>query len=455
MDYAATSPVKEEVLKAMMPCFSKKFGNPSSVHLFGRETRNAIDQSRDVVAKFLNCLSEEVIFNSGGTESDNMAIKGIAEAYRQSHIANLENDKPLAISDKPHIITSQFEHHAILDTCKDLEKRGMAEVTYLRPNAGGVVNVVDVEKSIKSNTTLISIMYVNNEIGTVQPIREIGKMIEAYRKSHIANRKNDKPYAISDKPYFHTDAVQAIEYFNCDTKYLHVDMLSLSAHKFGGPKGVGVFYVKKGTPLHKQNIGGAQEHNKRAGTENVAGIVGLGRAIELINPKHEIRLSSRARVEGNPKQIQNPNDKNSKRFENSNLENSKIVSNFDIRISDLTKLRDYFIDSVMKKITNVSLNGSKELRSPNNINLAFKHVEGESILLNLDLVGVAASSGSACTSGSLEPSHVLTAIGLPAEVAHGSIRFTIGDKTTKEEINYVVKNLVEIIKKLRVISPFK
>ena len=425
MDYAATSPVKPEVLKAMMPYFNEKFGNPSSIHSFGRETRNAVEAAREIVAKFLNCSIGEVIFTSGGTESDNYVIKGVIEAYRISHIADRQNDKPLAISHKPHLITSAFEHHAVLDTCKDLEKRGLAEVSYLKPKSDGVIDVKDVETAIKSNTVLITIMYVNNEIGTVQPIREIGKLIEKINLKKQETRNNNQSKSKSQIPnnetmkqwnnriFFHTDAVQAVEYFNCDTKYLHVDALSLSAHKFGGPKGVGVLYLKRGIPVHKQNIGGAQEYNKRAGTENVASIIGLAKAIQLLSEKLKVKSEK------------------------------------------LMKLRNYFIDQVTKKIPNVSLNGSREKRSPNNINLSFKHVEGESILLNLDLLGIAASSGSACTSGSLEPSHVLTAMGLPPEVAHGSIRFTIGEKNTKEEVDFVVKSLEGVIKKLREISPYK
>lgn len=379
LDYAATSPTKTEVVEAMKPYFTEIFGNPSSIHSFGRESRVAVDKARAITAKFLNCRPEEIIFTSGGTEADNLAIKGI-----------IENSKS-----KPHIITSQFEHHAILHTCQDLEKRGLAEVTYIKPNKEGIIEAKEVKKAIKPNTILISIMYVNNEIGTVQPVVEISKLKSQNLKLLI-----------------HTDAVQAVEYQDCDVEKLKVDMLSLSAHKFGGPKGVGVLYVKKGTPLHKQNIGGAQEYNLRAGTENVAGIVGLGKAIELISQKREANSQK------------------------------------------LIKLRDYLIDSIMKKIPNTILNGSHEKRSPNNVSFSFKNAEGEAILLNLDLAGIAASSGSACTSGSLEPSHVLLAIGIPAEVAHGSVRFTLGEKTTKQEIDHVIKILPPIISKLRKMSPF-
>lgn len=450
MDYAATSPVKPEVLKAMMSYFSEKFGNPSSIHSFGQETRAAIDKAREQVAKFLHCQPEEVIFTSGGTESDNLAIKGIVEEYWKkvagcgSELGNekmeighsstskaqiqtsFQTQQPITL---PHVITSAFEHHAVMDTCKDLERRGLVEVTYIKPNTGGIVDVEDVEKAIKPNTVLISIMYVNNEIGTVQPIRELGAVIEKENKK----RKTHKSLLTAhySQIYFHTDAVQAIEYLNCDVKYLHLDLLTLSAHKFGGPKGIGTLFVKKGTPLYHQNIGGAQEFKLRAGTENVAGIVGLGEAIKLLS---------------NKRQVTSDKPETKSEFDQNMLH---------VTCYMLRDLRDYFIDSVMKKIPNVSLNGSREKRSPNNINLSFKNVEGESILLNLDLLGIAASSGSACTSGSLEPSHVLLSMGLSPERAHGSVRFTLSENTTKGEVDFVIKSLVGIIKKLRKMSPYK
>jgi cysteine desulfurase len=395
MDYSATTPVKKEVLKAMLPYLRADFGNPSSIHSFGRKARQAVENARKQVAKFLNCAPEEIIFTSGGTESDNLAIRGLVKCLEVSR-ASLKN------SLLPHVVTSEFEHHAVLHTCQDLEKQGLAEVTYIKPDKEGIIRVEDIKKAIKPNTVLISIMYVNNEIGTIQPITEIGKAI--FQKH--------TPCTINHKPYFHTDAVQAIEYQNCDVKKLSVDMLSLSAHKIGGPKGVGVLYIKKNTPISAILTGGAQEFKKRAGTENVPGIVGLGEAIRLLNLKLKIK-------------------------------NLKLV-----------KIRDYFIKEVQKNIPDVILNGSLKKRSPNNVNFSFKYIEGESILLNLDLLGIAASSGSACTSGSLSPSHVLLSLGLKEEDAHGSVRFTIGEKTTKEEIDYVVKNLIEIVKKLRKLSPY-
>ncbi|EKD56590.1 MAG: hypothetical protein ACD_58C00140G0001 [uncultured bacterium] len=334
---------------------------------------------------------------------------------------------------RPHIITSAFEHHAVLHTCEDLEKQGLAEVTYIKPDKEGIIHVEDIKKAIRPNTVLISIMYVNNEIGTVQPIRELRAVIESCDR----NRKKDcialnSQFTIHNSQiYFHTDAVQAVEYQEMDVNKLGVDMLSLSAHKFGGPKGVGVLYIKKGTPINAIQTGGAQEWHKRAGTENVAGIVGLGKAVELLALR----------------------SKDVRSFRGAQASGKRLQPTFD-RDARTQKLRNYFIDGVMGKIPDVMLNGSKEKRNPNNINLTFKYIEGEAILLNLDLAGIAASSGSACTSGSLEPSHVLLSIGLKHEDAHGSVRFTLGEKTTKEEIDYTIKKLVEIVKRLRKMSPF-
>ena len=404
MDYAATSPTKKEVLEAMKPYFGEYFGNPSSIHGFGQETRGAINRARETVARFLNCQVNEVVFTSGGTESDNLAIRGIVEQCKNDMIVG-----------KPHIITSEFEHHAILHTCEELEKSYDAEVTYIKPNKDGLISVKDIKKAIKPNTVLVSIMYVNNEIGTVQPIAEIGKMISMNNELRIKNyAKNHNSSSIihNSKIYFHTDAVQAVEYFDCNVKKLNVDLLSLSAHKFGGPKGIGILYIGKDVSTKPQMTGGAQEYGMRAGTENVPGIVGLAKAIELLKVKKS-------------------------------------------KNRETLKLRDELIDGIIKKIPNTTLNGSRKYRSPNNVNISFKNVEGESILLNLDLLGIAASSGSACTSGSLLPSHVLLAIGVKQEEAHGAIRFTLGDLTTKQDINYVLKELPKIIEKLRKMSPYK
>lgn len=393
LDYAATGPIKEEVKKAMMPFLGNCFGNPSSIHSWGQEARSAVESSREKMAEFLNANPPEIIFTSGGTEADNLALRGISN-FQFS----------IFKSQKSHIITTQIEHHAVLKTCQHLEETGQAEVTYLRPNREGLIAVEQVKKALKKNTVLVSVMYVNNEIGSIQPIREIGKMIEKINGSRSA--------VVSQHIYFHTDAVQAAGYLNMDVDFLHVDLLTLSGHKIGAPKGIGALYIRKNTPIKKIIFGGEQEMNLRAGTENVAGIVAMGKAIQV-------------------------------------LRNKKL----EMRDKKIRQLRDYFIDRILKEIPETELNGSKENRSPNNANFYFKYIEGESILLNLDLVGIAASSGSACASQSLEPSHVLLSIYNDAERAHGSVRFTLGSETTKKEIDYTILHLKKIIKKLRKISP--
>ena len=402
LDYAATGPIKKEVVKAMEPFFSGHFGNPSSLHRFGQETKAALDQAREKMAQFLNCKPGEIIFTSGGTESDNLILRGIVSRWH-----------------KPHIITSVIEHHAILHTCKELERQGLAEITYLPVDKLGMVSVSEVKKAIRKNTILVSIMYANNEIGTIEPIREIGKMIEKHNsqssKQHTYFERSEKKgsRAAARGPYFHTDAVQAIGYLNCDVKYLHVDALSLSAHKFGGPKGVGALYIKEGIRISPQSTGGGQEYGKRAGTENVPGIVGLGKAIEIIGNKSQ-----------------------------------------KLKTKKISALRDRLISGVLKTIPDVVLTGHPTKRLPNSVSFCFKYIEGESILFNLDLKGVAASSGSACTSGSLEPSHVLLACGFDHRTAQGSMRFTLGEANTEAEIDYVLKILPDIILKIRKISPY-
>lgn len=393
LDYAATAPIKKEVKKEILPLLSDKYGNPSSIHSWGQVARQAIDLSRQKVAEFLNCSAQEIIFTSGGTEADNLAISGVINSLNLKFV--------------PHVITTQIEHHAVLKTCENLEKKGLAQVTYLKPDEEGLISVSQVQKAIKKNTVLVSVMYVNNEIGTVQPIREIGKMIERINELRI---KNDK--LTNNKIYFHTDAVQATEYQKMDVNYLHTDLLTISGHKIGAPKGIGALYVQKNTPIEKIIFGGEQELNLRAGTENVIGIVALATALQVLSKEKS-----------------------------------------EERAKKILKLRDYFINKILKEIPEVKLNGSKEFRSPNNANFYFKFVEGESILLSLDLVGIAASSGSACTSVSLKPSHVLMALFGDAERAHGSIRFTLAEETTKEEIDYVIQNLKKIIRRLRQISP--
>ena len=416
LDTAATTPVHPQVLDAMLPYFSDKFGNASSIHSFGQEARSAVDNSRHQIAEFLNCKSTEVIFTSGGSESDNLAIKGILEAVIPTQVegsykrflGSARNDKKDGNDKfKPHVITSAFEHHAVLDTIKELENEGKIEASYIKPNHDGLVEVGDIEVAIKDNTVLVSIMYVNNEIGTVQPIRAIGQMLEKKNKER------------SSCIYFHTDAVQAAGYFDLNVDTLHVDLLTMSAHKIYGPKGIGLLYVRSGVPVKHQMVGGGQEYKKRAGTENVAGIVGFAKALLVIASE----------------------TKQSK---------DGIATSGSLA---MTKLRDKLIDGLLQ-IPSSQLNGSREHRSPANANISFINAEGEAILLNLDMEGIAASTGSACTSGSLSPSHVLISMGLKPEQCHGSIRFTLGRETTEEEIDKVLEVLPPIIDKLRKMSPF-
>ncbi len=377
LDNNATTKTDEEVVKTMMPYLLDNYGNPSSIYKLGRENRKVVEESREKIAEILNCKPDEIYFTSGGSESDNTAIRGIAYSYK-----NKGN----------HIITSKIEHPAVLETCKQLEKEGF-EVSYISVGENGIINLEELKNAIKPTTTLITIMFANNEIGTIQPIEEIGK---------IAKEHNI---------IFHTDSVQAIGSVEIDVEKLNIDSLSLSAHKFYGPKGIGVLYVKKGIKFNKFINGGHQEKNKRAGTENVVGIVGLSKAMELA-------------------------------YRDLEEHNKKIK-----------ELRDYYVSQVKEKIPYIKINGDMEKRLPGNSNISFRFIEGESLLLNLDLKGICASSGSACTSGSLDPSHVLLAIGLPHEIAHGSLRISIGKYNTKEEIDYVVESLVEIVGRLREMSP--
>jgi len=377
MDHAATTYTKQEVLEEMLPYFKEVYGNPSSVHGFGREARKAVDLARERTAAALNASPEEIYFTSGGTEADNWAIKGVAWANKERG---------------NHIITTSIEHHAVLHTCQYLEKMGF-EVTYLPVDSYGLVYPEQVKEAITDKTILISVMFANNEIGTIEPIKEIGQ---------IARERGI---------YFHTDAVQAVGHIPVDVKEMNIDLLSLSAHKFYGPKGVGALYIRKGVKLHPFIHGGAQERNRRAGTENLPGIVGLGKAIELA------------------------------------------VSNLEESSKRLTAMRDRLISGVLNTIENVRLNGHPTKRLPGNANFSFEFIEGESLLLSLDMKGIAASSGSACTSGSLDPSHVLLAIGLPHEIAHGSLRLTLGDDNTDEDIDYVLEVLPDIVQRLREMSP--
>lgn len=372
-DHASTTPVKEEVLKEMIPYFNLEFGNPSSLYSIGRRNRRAVEEAREKVARAINAKPNEIYFTSCGSESDNLAIKGIA--FENKHKGN-------------HIITSKIEHPAVLNTCKMLEQEGF-KVTYLDVNKKGLIDLKILEESITDKTILISIMFANNEIGTIQPIKEIGK---------IAKKHNI---------YFHTDAVQAMGNIKIDVNNMNIDSLSMSAHKFYGPKGVGALYIREGIPFKKLQDGGHQEKDKRAGTENVPGIVGLGKAIEIAN------------------------------------------NNIDRYNKKLVYLRDYYINQVEEKIPDVKLNGDRVNRLPGNANFSFKYVDGEELLLDLDANGIAASSGSACSSGTDAPSHVLLAIGLTAETAKGALRITMGEENTKEDIDYLVSTLTEIVRKIR------
>jgi cysteine desulfurase len=377
LDHAATTYTKQEVLDEMLPYFTQIYGNPSSVHSFGREARKALDLARERTAKALNADPGEIFFTAGGSESDNWAIKGAA-------LANQKKGN--------HIITTAIEHHGVLHTCEYLSRNGF-EVTYLPVDEYGLVTPEQVRDAITDKTILITIMMANNEIGTIQPIKEIGA---------IARERN---------VLFHTDAVQAVGSVPIDVKDMNIDMLSLSAHKFYGPKGVGALYIRKGIKVQQMIHGGAQERNRRAGTENLPAIVGLGKAIEMATrdiPGHNARLEA---------------------------------------------MRDRLINDIMSTVDNTRLNGHPTKRLPGNINLSFEFIEGESLLLSLDIKGIAGSSGSACTSGSLDPSHVLLAIGLPHEIAHGSLRLTLGDQNTDEEIDYVLEVLPQIVQRLREMSP--
>lgn len=377
LDHAATTFVKEEVLKEMLPYFTEGYGNASSVYSLGQKAKLTLDTARERTAKALSCDASEIYFTASGSEADNWAIKGCARMNRKKG---------------NHIITSSIEHHAVLHTCKALEKEGF-EVTYLPVDSDGKVSPKDVEAAIKDTTILITIMFANNEIGTIEPIAEIAQI------------------AKSKGVLMHTDAVQAVGAVPINIKELGVDMLSLSAHKFAGPKGVGALYLRKGVRIENLIEGGAQEKGKRAGTENIAGIVGLASALEIA------------------------------------------VGSMDEKSQKLIKMRDYIIENIETRIPYCRLNGHRTDRLPNNVNFSFEFIEGESLLLWLDIKGIAASSGSACTSGSLDPSHVLLGIGLKHEIAHGSLRITLGEENTYEEIDYMLSELCSIVEKLRQMSP--
>lgn len=375
LDHAATTPVDPRVLEAMLPFFTERFGNPSSIYAAGREARAALDQARARIARLLNCQAREIVFTSGGTESDNLAVKGVAFW----HLVNGRGR---------HIVTTAFEHHAVLHSAEYLERFGF-HVTYVAPDADGIVQPEAIEAALRPDTILVSVMYANNEIGTIQPIREI---------AHLCRERGIT---------VHTDAVQAAGTLPLDVEELGVGLLSISAHKFYGPKGVGLLYVRSGTPILWQQHGGAQESNRRAGTENVPGIVGMARALELA------------------------------------------YEELDERNAHVQALRDRLIDGILQRIPDSRLNGHRHQRLPNNVNVTFAGVDGETLLLNLDLHGIAASSGSACTTGSTEPSHVLLAIGATPEQARSSVRLTLGKDNTAREIERMLDVLEETVARLR------
>ncbi len=377
LDNAATTKTAPEVVQAMLPYFTELYGNPSSVYSFAAKNKTAVMKQKEIIAEAIGAKENEIYFTAGGTEADNWALKATAEAYE---------------SKGRHIITSKMEHHAVLHTCEYLEKKGF-EVTYLDVDEFGMVRLDELEKAIRSDTILISIMYANNEIGTVQPIKEIGKIA--------------KDHGI----LFHTDAVQAFGHMPIDVNECHIDMLSASAHKLNGPKGIGCLYIRTGVKIRSFIHGGAQERRRRAGTENVPGIIGFGAAVE------------------------------------------RAMKTLEERTEKERMLRDYLIEKIEKEIPYCRLNGHRTERLSNNVNFSFQFIEGESLLIMLDMKGICASSGSACTSGSLDPSHVLLAIGLPHEIAHGSLRISLNEEFETEDMDYVVETLSEIVANLRKMSP--
>lgn len=381
LDFAATTPVDPEVLKEMKPYLKEKYGNASSIHSLGQEAKRAMDQAREKTADFLNCSPSEVVFTGSATEANNLAIKGLVRSF-----------------EKPHVITTAIEHHAVLHPVEHLEEQGLIETTYLPIDEQGLVKASQVEQAIQDNTVLVSVMYANNEIGTIQPVEEIGEVLEQ------ENERRSQPIR------FHTDAVQAVNFLNCDVEQLNVDLLTLSAHKIYGPKGVGALYVDQDLELQPLIRGGGHESGLRSGTENIAGIVGLGAAIERVEKTDDQRIEN---------------------------------------------LRDQLIEGVLSEISDVRLNGARDQRLPNNVNVSIEGIEGESMVISLDQEGIEASTGSACSTQSLEPSHVLVALGLSPQQAHGSLRLTLGKFNEQEDIEKLLEVLPGIVERLRKISPFK
>lgn len=404
-DHSATTPVDPGVLKAMLPYFSREFGNPSSVHGFGQRAAAAVERARLQAAAFLNAAPGEVVFTSGATEANNLALRGLVESLRRRQPER-----------KLHLVTTVIEHDSILEPVAALERSGV-EVTHLPVDGRGVIAIADLEKAIKDNTALVSLMYVNSEVGSVQPIKQAGKLIRKLNERRLKAWNNAKPAERGDKPqpiYFHTDATQAANFFSCDVQALNLDLLSLSGHKVYGPKGVGLLYARQGTPLVAQQLGGHHEGNRRSGTLNAPGIVGLGQALAAVTPAKQAAT------------------------------NKKIA-----------RLRDQLVAGITKALPEAILNTDREQATPAHAHFSFPGVEGESILIALDLAGIAVSTGSACASNSLKASHVLVAMGIEVEVAHSSIRFSLGKHNTAEEIRRLVKTLPPIIERLHRMSPLR
>ena len=425
LDHSATTPVDPQVLKKMQPYLTDIFGNASSAHSFGQEAMKGVDWAREQLAQLFGCKFKEIIFTSGATESNNLVLQGLLAAFRKNKEQSA-SAKATADKGKFHIITSKIEHPAILEPCQELVKQGLAEVTCVGVNKLGLVNLPEIKKAIKANTILVSIMYVNNEVGTIQPIKEIGRMIEKVNKERSKKHETEnKKFGVFDRVYFHIDAVQAVNYCEMRADFLKADLMTISGHKIYGPKGVGALYIRENTPLKSVTFGGHQEYNIRPGTYNVAGIVGLGAAVELVN---------------------------NEKFASADPATMLRMTASAVKIK---KLRNDLIEGLKKKIPNIQLNGDLENRVPSNANISFENAEGESMLLMLDLEGIAVSTGSACASGSLEPSHVLRAMEIPADICHASLRFTLGKGTTKKEIDKVIEILPKIVARLRQMSPIK
>ena len=403
-DHSATTPVDKDVLKEMMPYFTKNFGNPSSIHGFGQKAMAGVDQARTHAANFLNCQPDEIVFTSGSTEANNLAINGVAKAINKKNKG----------AKKLHIITSVIEHDSVLEPIAGLEREGF-EVSHISVKPNGVIDLDELRNAIKDNTVLVSIMYVNSEVGSIQPIREIGKIIKKNNENKLKTWQNREPSERGDKPdliYFHTDATQAANFLSCDTQHNYIDLLSISGHKIYGPKGVGLLFVKSGTPISATQLGGHHENNRRSGTLNTTGILGLGKALK-------------------------------------NLDSEKIQENN----QKISEIRDLLVSGIQKNIPDVVLNTDRENSTPAHAHFSFLGVEGESILIALDLAGIAVSTGSACASNSLKASHVVVAMGIKIEVAHSSIRFSLGKYNTVQEVEKLIKILPPIISRLRKMSP--